>query len=649
MKSLGLLGALALALSSTSAINAHVSGSSSKTIRPRLKGGQKFTIFDTPIPLLIDFSATKPAAPADAKTNAEVVSSAIVELLSTECKIPAANIRVTSAYTDATSGITHIYLVQTVGGKDVANSVANVNVDASNRIISSSHSFAPATSLASAAKDDTASLETSDSNTAKDALSILATHIGSQLEKSELDAAALTTVNNVVGGQPQLVIESLPAAFAIDGSAKVSREYIQQGDGSVVPVWRVVVEQQDHWWNAHIDVSSQKVISLSDWYAQSESYFVYDKDTLSPADGSRKLVVDPANIKASPKGWVAGSSTSGNNVWAQSNPFGGSTWKNNHRPTAQSGGVFNYPIDLTKAPNTYIDAAITQLFYSNNIMHDLAYLYGFDEVAGNFQDENYSGEGVGGDYVVAFAQDGGGTNNANFATPPDGENPRMRMYVWTQTRPSRDGDLEQDIVAHEFTHGISNRLTGGPSNTDCLNDGESGGMGEGWSDAVANILRLKSTDSKSTNFILGEYVYTKGIRNYPYSTSLSTNPSTYSFLDNPAYEEVHAIGEVWAEMLYEVMWALIDKNGFAKDIFAHDLTKGNSLMLQILFDGMKLQPCNPTFVDARNAIIQAEENLTGGKNKCAIWAAFAKRGLGVNAPSSEDGSHTDDHTVPSDC
>ncbi|KAJ2822085.1 hypothetical protein FBU31_004696 [Coemansia sp. 'formosensis'] len=643
MKALGILGALALAMTSTGLSEAH---SSYMAIRPKLVGGQKFTVFETPIPLPIDSSAINPAVPVDAKAKVEIVSSAIVGLLSTECKIPASNIRVTSAYTDAASGITHIYLVQTIDGKDIANSVANVNVDANNHVISSSHSFAPAASLVSAAKIGTHGLESS--NTAKDALSLLATHIGISLTKTELDAATSATINSIVGGEPQLLVESLPAAFAIDGTAKVNREYIQQGDGSVVPVWRVVVEQKDHWWNAHIDVSGQKVVSLSDWYAQSESYFVYAKDTLSPADGSRVMVVDPAFTSASPKGWVTGDSTSGNNVWAQSNPFGGSTWQNNHRPTAQSGGVFNYTIDLTKAPKAYVDAAITQLFYSNNIMHDLSFIYGFNEAAGNFQDENYSG-GVGGDYVVAFAQDGGGTNNANFATPPDGQNPRMRMYIWTETKPNRDGDLEQDIVAHEFTHGISNRLTGGPTNTDCLNDGESGGMGEGWSDAVANILRLKSTDTKHTDFILGDYVYTKSIRNYPYSTSLTTNPSMYSLLDDPNYEEVHAIGEVWAEMLYEVMWALIDKNGFAKDIFAHDLTKGNSIMLQILLDGMKLQPCNPTFIDARDAILQAEKNLTGGKNKCAIWTAFAKRGLGVNAPRSDGGSHTDDDTVPSGC
>ncbi|KAJ2008327.1 hypothetical protein H4R26_000269 [Coemansia thaxteri] len=567
-----------------------------------------------------------------------------------EHNISSSNIRVSGAYTDQASAITHVYLVQTIGGADIANAVANVNVDKSYNVISSSHSFASAASLTAAAtKDGAGQLKSSDIDTAKDALSVLALHIGVPLSQSEIDASTPVVVNNVVAGQHQLSVEDLPTTFAIDGTAAASREFIQQADGSVVPVWRVVVEQQDHWWNAHIDIETQKVISLSDWYAQSESYFVYDKNTLSPADGSRVLVVDPANKSASPNGWVTDHSTSGNNVWAQSNPYGGSTWKTNHRPTASSDNKFNFTIDFSKAPKTYVDAAVAQLFYTINVMHDLSFIYGFDEAAGNFQDVNYSDQGVGGDYVVAFAQDGGGTNNANFATPPDGQNPRMRMYVWTKTVPNRDGDLEQDIVAHEFTHGISNRLTGGPANTDCLNDNESGGMGEGWSDAVANLLRLKKTDSSDTDFVLGDYVYTKGIRKYPYSTSMTTNPSTFSFLNRPDYSEVHDIGEVWAEILYEVMWALIDKNGFAEDLFAHDLTKGNSIMLQILLDGMKLQPCNPTFIDARNAIIQAEESLTGGKNKCAIWAAFAKRGMGFSATGASGDDHVEDNSVPSNC
>lgn len=53
---------------------------------------------------------------------------------------------------------------------------------------------------------------------------------------------------------------------------------------------------------------------------------------------------------------------------------------------------------------------------------------------------------------------------ANFATPPDGSRPRMRMYYWTGGQPYRDGDFEAGIVIHEYAHGISTRLTGGPAN-----------------------------------------------------------------------------------------------------------------------------------------------------------------------------------------
>ncbi|KAI8321896.1 extracellular metallo proteinase 4 [Martensiomyces pterosporus] len=394
--------------------------------------------------------------------------------------------------------------------------------------------------------------------------------------------------------------------------------------------------------------TSTPIPSINDWVSNSESYNVYPRNVDTPDEGSRQLVSDPANTSASPKGWVTNGSTYGNNVWAQNNPTGGTTWQNNYRPNAASGNVFDFPIDLTQDPSTYVDAAITQLFYTVNTMHDLSFLYGFDEAAGNFQDVNYSGQGVGGDGVIANAQDGSGTNNANFATPPDGQHGQMRMYVWTQTTPSRDGDFEQDIVAHEFTHGISNRLTGGPSNTDCLNGGEPGGMGEGWSDTVANLLRIKPGDTRSMDLIMGAYVNGAGIRFYPYSTSTSTNPETYSYLDQQSYQEVHAIGEVWAEVLYEVIWNLIDANGIAADLFSHDLTKGNSIALQIILDGMKLQPCNPTFISARDAIIQAEQNLTGGKNRCAVWQGFAKRGVGVNA-SFDGTTHTEDYSVPSGC
>ncbi|CAF5067225.1 unnamed protein product, partial [Rotaria sp. Silwood1] len=83
-----------------------------------------------------------------------------------------------------------------------------------------------------------------------------------------------------------------------------------------------------------------------------------------------------------------------------------------------------------------------------------------------------------GDYVVANAEDLKGTNNANFATPPDGGKGVMNMYLWTYTTPNRDGIFDMGIPIHEYGHGLSTRLTGGPANSGCLSSSESGGMGE---------------------------------------------------------------------------------------------------------------------------------------------------------------------------
>ncbi|KAJ2755962.1 hypothetical protein IWQ56_006367, partial [Coemansia nantahalensis] len=336
-----------------------------------------------------------------------------------------------------------------------------------------------------------------------------------------------------------------------------------------------------------------------------------------------------------------------------SNPDGGHGWEHNFRPTSAE-RVFDYALDLDKAPASYIEAAVTQLFYTNNFMHDLFFHYGFDEAAGNFQDVNFSGKGRGGDAVIANAQDGSGFNNANFATPPDGRHPKMRMYVWDITRPNRDGDLEQGIVVHEYTHGISIRLTGGPANSNCLSYGEAGGMGEGWGDIVATIIRLKPNHTRADDIPMGEYSAARGIRKYPYSTDMKTNPSTYGIMDGPLYWEVHAKGEVWAEILYEVMWNLIDAHGFAEDLRTRDLTKGNTLALQLLVDGMKLQPCMPSFIDARNAILLADRQLTAGANQCLLWKGFAKRGLGPKAELEFDspwggGSRIEDFSLPAEC
>ncbi|KAJ2438608.1 hypothetical protein GGF42_008241, partial [Coemansia sp. RSA 2424] len=486
---------------------------------------------------------------------------------------------------------------------------------------------------------------------AKDAVQRLAHHIKSELLPHQLAEVQLAAATNLEG-EPGLELTGLPRGFAVDGKVAVQAALVKLDDGSLVETWDLTVEQDDHWWNAQINARTGKVDSLVDWANQyaDESYRVYPWQVPDPSAGERVLVKNPADAMASPQGWAHGNQTVGNNVYAQSNPDGGRSWENNFRPTA-SDRVFDYALDLGKQPTTYLEAAVTQLFYTNNFMHDLFYHYGFDEQAGNFQDENFSGKGKAHDAVIANAQDGSGFNNANFATPPDGRHPKMRMYVWDITRPNRDGDLEQGIVVHEYSHGISIRLTGGPANSNCLSYGEAGGMGEGWGDIFATIIRLTANHTRASDIPMGEYSANRGIRKYPYSTNLHTNPSTYGILDGPAYWEVHAKGEVWAVIFYEVLWNLIDAHGFTPDLFSRDLTKGNTLALQLLVDGMKLQPCMPNFIDARDAILLADRQLTGGKNQCLIWSGFAKRGMGVGAELIFDspwggGSRSEDFKVP---
>jgi extracellular elastinolytic metalloproteinase len=100
--------------------------------------------------------------------------------------------------------------------------------------------------------------------------------------------------------------------------------------------------------------------------------------------------------------------------------------------------------------------------------HDLLYALGFNEVAGNFEANNNGQGGLSNDPVTLNAQDGSGLNNANFATPVDGQPGRMRMYIWNYVLPVRDCSFEAGVIIHEYTHGLSNRLIGGPANSGCL-------------------------------------------------------------------------------------------------------------------------------------------------------------------------------------
>ena len=538
-------------------------------------------------------------------------------------------------------------------------------------------------------------------------------------------------------------------------------------------------------------------------------YRVYKLPVEAPTFGDRSLIVNPADPIASPYGWhdtngVAGpeyTTTRGNNVIAVNDQNSAAyNWVNGGGSYTFTGFAdggpdlnFDFPINFNQ--NLYLskDASTTNLFYMNNVMHDVWYQYGFTEAAGNFQLNNYGNGGAGSDEVYALGQTGetaGAMNNATFGTPTDGGNPVMSMFMWTSnegddhlfsvntagahqgnysgliaafgaglptppvtenlavviddnanggtdvndgcenitnasaingkialikrgtcnftvkvkkaqdagakavvmvnnvagapitmggedptiTIPAvmismengnpiinavlagttlngsvpkeghydgyKDGTFDNGIMAHEYGHGISNRLTGGPTNGGCLNNQEQ--MGEGWSDYLGLVMTIEPGDHGTDGRGIGTYAISQpttgvGIRPTRYSTNMSVNPSTYNTIKTAAVP--HGVGYVWATMLWEMTWELIYQYGFDPDIY--NGTGGNNLAMQLVIDGMKLQPCGPGFVTGRDAIIQADINNNQGANQCKIWKAFAKRGLGYGASQGSANSTTD--------
>ncbi|KAF8149160.1 Fungalysin metallopeptidase-domain-containing protein [Crassisporium funariophilum] len=420
-------------------------------------------------------------------------------------------------------------------------------------------------------------------------------------------------------------------------------EYLAQADGSVALVHTVQIQNEEvnSWFEVYIDAHSGEILSVTDYVADA-SYKVLPITKKTLTEGLETLV-DPQDLVASPSGWHAyGTSsfttTEGNNVVSYKSSLTSTTAQ------SSSGLNFDYTYSPASAPSTTanLNAARVNAFYAINTVHDIAYRYGFTETAFNFQNNNFGKGGAQNDRVKMSVQDSGGTNNANFATPADGQSGTCRMYIWTYTTPNRDGSLENDIIVHEMTHGITNRMTGGGTGR-CLQTTEAGGMGEGWSDAMAEWTQHKSANTQ--DFVLGDYVTNNpaGIRTKPYSTSATTNPLRYSALKT--LTAVHRIGEVWANMLHNVYSALVVQHGFSSTAKTNPAgAEGNIVYLHLFFDALRLQPCNPTFVSARAAWIQADQNRYGGANRCLLWKAFASRGLGMNAAG-----YNDDSTIPSDC
>ena len=227
------------------------------------------------------------------------------------------------------------------------------------------------------------------------------------------------------------------------------------------------------------------------------------------------------------------------------------------------------------------------------------------------------------------------------------------MYRFTGPTVDRDGDLDAEIVIHELTHGLSNRLVG---NAAGLVWSVGQGMGEGWSDFYAlSLLNNTNADDPNGQYASGAYAtyklgggqdnYVYGIRRFPYSTDNTVNPLTWADVDdvtanytggipiNPlGFEtnggfEVHNIGEIWALTLWEIRSRVIADPAGANG----DVPTGNQTMLQLVTDALKMTPSNPSFIDARTALLDADCATNNCANERWIWEGFADRGLGYDA------------------
>lgn len=732
------------------------------------------------------------------------------------------------------TGITNVYLSQRYKGVKIYNSISSVGIK-NNKVFYFADKFE--TSISGNINTEKPSI------TPIQAINNLMNHLslGYIGNLKELERRENKTVFSKGNASPENI--------------SVEKVYFKDIDGTLKLAWDLNILTLDgkHWWSARVDAITGEILDLNDWILtcnfsnsnhlkhnhisngenksfsllkttnsnamlDGSGYRVFALPTESPNHGPRTLVLEPADAIASPFGWhdddgVLGSdytTTQGNNVITQDDTDG-----NNSGGIKADGGVnlnFDFSLDLEEQPSASLDASLTNLFYINNVVHDITHYYGFDEDSGNFQESHYTTASAAGsgDPVIADGLDGSGINNANFGTPRDGFSPRMQMFLWESSTgdaltingsslaggyvgipagfggalseipltadlvlsldddsgsstdpydacdtninggslagkiaiinrgtcefgdkllavqnagalaaivitderpigvmgggvngdsvtipsiminradgdaiiaalnnteiingslmlpPRIDGNFDNGVIIHEYGHGISNRLTGGANDADCLvacterdEDGDcitatnTEQMGEGWSDWFALMLTMKASDVGTTGrgiatFDTEQPTDGPGIRPFRYSIDTSINPLTYGDTNNTAsISAPHGVGSVWCTMLWDLTWAYIDKYGF--DTNFYNGSGGNNRVMQVIMDGMKLQVCQPGFVDGRDAILAADIALTGGENQCLIWEVFAARGLGVNANQGSTLLRTDqveDFTLP---
>lgn len=613
------------------------------------------------------------------------------------------SLKVAADYTNPDGNISYAHLEQEIDGVPVFRGEVKAGFTKNGQIIRVINNLAPGLEYSSLSRDF---------HNPADAVAAASARLGRKVAANETspNAKASTDLKVVFGSG--------------DWATTAEKMYFPTEPGVAIPAWRVLLTNGVAPHYVIVDAASGVTLwskNLQNEQTQSATYQIYGNPNAfidvadSPAPMSpgptnptlgtqapviartnRTLIGNEGALSFNNNGWI----TDGTNITDGNFTEAGVDRDTTNGPDATIIGAPNRIFDSTwnPAPGNPSPGddpltpqaqrgAVIQMFYVMNRWHDALYQRGFTEAARNFQHLNFGRGGVENDRVSSEGQDStvGSScpslpcvNNANFFTPADGSRPRMQMYIWNGPTPDYDGTADAEIIIHEVSHGLSNRLHGNAAGL-----GSMGGMmGEGWGDWYANTLLAEPTDpidgiygtgGWATYLATGGYTsnYYTGIRRFPRAILSAVGPngkphSPLSFrhinsncnteIGTPtaigtisAYprgpfgvstcNSVHNGGEIWSVALWEVRAKMVTRLGF---------NPGTIQVLQVVTDGMKLSPISPTFLQGRDAIIAAAAALpTGASNAVAdVREGFRIRGMGFSASVQSTSAVTEAFDFP---
>ena len=434
-------------------------------------------------------------------------------------------------------------------------------------------------------------------------------------------------VSPETGGERRVVFDG--TGFGRPPEAKLV--LFPDSDGARL-AWRVRVAEQTFWtdWEVVVDAMDASIL-LRRNLTRYASARVLQAGFCSPhseefAPAEHQLVSIPSSTPQSPNGWInaPGTTLAGNNST-------GHMFYLTEPGLSETTGIYDYPYNTT-------ESALVNVWWWANDAHDRFYAAGFNEAAGNFQVSNFGLGGLGGDPMKVVSWTMGGRNNAFTAVDADGTAGSINFF-WVACRfcgdhdgyPENGGEraagFMRDVVVHEFAHGVSTRLVGGPANARCLTGVQSAGMGEGWSDLFA--ASFYDDPVMGGSFFEGNG-WMRDLR----------NDLTYANLCGVGDRgcQVHDDGMIWGATLWDLRSSMI----------ALDPAGGLTAFHRIVVKGLASTTCHPTFINARDAILSADTTLYGSSHHRVIWNVFASRQMGQGASSTgeNDTNPVKSSTVP---